>query len=50
MGCSVEVIGSIVESPAAGQRVEMAAKKMKILGECSAKVYIPIDSHSCSWL
>lgn len=38
MGCSVEAVGRLTESPGAGQRVEMTAKELKILGECNANV------------
>ena len=38
-GCSVRVEGSLVASPAKGQRVELRAGRMEIVGGCDAQSY-----------
>lgn len=39
-GASVSVVGTIVESPAKGQALEMQVEKMEILGECDPETYL----------
>ena len=38
-GASLEVVGSLVESPGKGQRVELKADKVDVLGDCDAEAY-----------
>jgi asparaginyl-tRNA synthetase len=38
-GASIEVEGTLVESPAKGQAVELKASSLKVLGECDAEKY-----------
>jgi asparaginyl-tRNA synthetase len=50
-GCSVEVRGNLVASPAAGQTVELAAVFLRVLGEAPAESY-PLQKkrHSLEFL
>ncbi len=38
-GASVEVVGTLVESPAKGQRIELKADAIKVYGEADAETY-----------
>lgn len=38
-GCSVAVTGTVVQSPAKGQQVEIHAKEIRVLGTCDATSY-----------
>lgn len=38
-GCSVEIDGELVESPGKGQRVEVQAKAVRVIGEADAETY-----------
>ena len=38
-GAAVEIEGTLIESPAKGQRVEVQATKVKLVGHCSAEDY-----------
>lgn len=50
-GVSVDVKGTIVESPGEGQKIEMQAKEIHILGACNPEVY-PLQKkrHSLEFL
>ncbi len=47
-GCSVAVTGSLVESPGMGQRVELKAASVTILGDADADTY-PLQKKGHSW-
>jgi len=50
-GTSVKVTGQIVESPGQGQAIEMHAKELVILGECSSEEYpLQKKKHSFEFL
>jgi asparaginyl-tRNA synthetase len=50
-GCSVEVTGALIPSPAKGQRVELAATAMTILGPAPAETYpLQKKGHSLEFL
>jgi asparaginyl-tRNA synthetase len=44
-GCSLQIIGELVASPAKGQKVELKAKDVVVLGECPADVYPLAKKH-----
>lgn len=50
-GCSVRITGAVVDSPAKGQRVEVHASQVDIVGTCDAKAY-PLQKkrHSLEFL
>jgi asparaginyl-tRNA synthetase len=50
-GVSVDVKGTIVESPGEGQKIEMQAKEIQLLGPCNPEVY-PLQKkrHSLEFL
>ena len=50
-GVSVDVKGTIVESPGEGQKIEMQAKEIRVLGACNPEVY-PLQKkrHSLEFL
>jgi asparaginyl-tRNA synthetase len=50
-GCSIEVVGEIVESPAKGQLVELKVKSLNVIGEANAETY-PLQKkrHSLEFL
>jgi asparaginyl-tRNA synthetase len=47
-GCSIEAEGEIVESPAAGQPVELRASRVALLGACDPESY-PIQKKKTSY-
>ncbi|MEE4271586.1 MAG: asparagine--tRNA ligase [Thermoanaerobaculales bacterium] len=47
-GCSVAVSGALVESPGKGQRVELAAEGVTVLGDADAESY-PLQKKGHSW-
>ncbi|MCD6364556.1 MAG: asparagine--tRNA ligase [Planctomycetes bacterium] len=50
-GCSLQVTGTLVESPAAGQRVEMHASEVRLIGRADAASYpIQPKRHSFEFL
>jgi asparaginyl-tRNA synthetase len=38
-GASVEIVGTLVESPAKGQRIELKAESIKVYGEADPEIY-----------
>lgn len=49
-GSAVEIVGDLVESPAKGQRVELAAKTIKVLGLADAAFPLQKKRHSFEYL
>ena len=47
-GCSLAVTGLLVESPGKGQRVELAAEEITILGEADPETY-PLQKKGQGW-
>jgi asparaginyl-tRNA synthetase len=50
-GSCIEVIGKLVESPAQGQKVEIQAQSIKVLGTCDSETYpLQKKEHSLEFL
>ena len=50
VGCAIEAVGVIVESPKEGQAFEMQLKKIKLLGDCPEDYPIQPKKHSREFL
>ena len=50
VGCAIEVVGEVIESPAKGQAFEVQTKSIKLLGDCGEDYPIQPKRHTREFL